>query len=287
MKAVYLRELKSYFTSFLGYILIAFLLLAVGIYSWFVNFLNQSPYFEYVIYNLNFVFLIMVPIITMRVFAEEKKQKTDTLIYSLPLKPISVVMGKYCALVSILLIAMTIISLYPLILSLFGTISLATSYSTIIGFLFLGMTLMSVGMFISSVTDNQIVAAAVTFVVLFISYLSSIIASGVSTSAFASFVSFCLISIIIAVFSAVITKNVSFGLIIGSILCSASIIIYVMFPTLLEGAIQNILKFLSVFDRLSYFVTGVFDLTSVIYYFSLSVMFIFFTVQSLEKRRWC
>ena len=287
MKSVYTRELKSYFTSFMGYVFIAFIMLAVGIYSWFINFLNQSPNFEYVVYNLNFIFLIAVPIITMRVFTEEKKQKTDMLLYSLPLKSSEIVLGKFFALITLMLISTVLICILPLILSIFGSISLMTSYSTITGFFLLGTALISIGVFVSAATDNQIVAAATTFTVLFISYLSSTIANGISTSAFSSFVSFCVISVLIALFAAIITKNISFGIIIACILCTVTVAIYLFFPTVMEGALQNTLQFISLFDRLSYFVTGVFDLTSVFYYLSITVMFIVLSTLTLEKRRWC
>lgn len=287
MKSVYTRELKSYFTSFMGYVFIAFIMLAVGIYSWFINFLNQSPNFEYVVYNLNFIFLIAVPIITMRVFTEEKKQKTDMLLYSLPLKSSEIVLGKFFALITLMLISTVLICILPLILSIFGSISLMTSYSTITGFFLLGTALISIGVFVSAATDNQIVAAATTFTVLFISYLSSTIANGISTSAFSSFVSFCVISVLIALFAAIITKNISFGIIIACILCTVTVAIYLFFPTVMEGALQNTLQFISLFDRLSYFVTGVFDLTSVFYYLSITVMFIVLSTLTFEKRRWC
>lgn len=287
MKSVYSKELKSYFTSFMGYIFIAFILIAVGIYSWFINFLNQSPNFEYVVYNLNFIFLIAVPIITMRVFAEEKKQKTDILLYSLPLKSSEIVLGKFFAIVTLLFISTAIMCIYPLILSLFGTISITTCYSTITGFFLLGVSLISIGVFISSVADNQIVAAAVTFCVLFISYLSSTIAKGISTSAFSSFVSFCVISVLVALFAAIITKNISFGVIIACVLCTVTVAVYLFLPGVMEGALQKLLEFVSLFDRLTYFVTGVFDLTSVFYYVSISALFIALTIQSFEKRRWC
>jgi len=286
MKSIYKREMKSYFTSYLGYIFISFILLATGIYSWYINFLNQSPKFEYIIYNLNFIYLIIIPIITMHIIAEERRQKTDKLLYSLPLKSTQIIIGKFAALVTLLFIPLIIISIYPLILSLFGTISLLTCYSTIMGFYLLGICLISIGIFISSLSDNQFVAASITFVIIFIAYLSPTIANGISTTAFASFAAIGIISIIISILFGLFTKKVSFGMIIATILLSIDTLIYIFYPTLLEGAIQKVLNSISLFDYLYYFVNGIFDITAIVYYISLTTLFVFFTVQAFEKRRW-
>ena len=286
MMSIFKRELKSYFTSFTGYIFIFFFLLATGIYSWFINYINQNPYFEYVIFNLNFLYLIAIPILTMRAIAEEKKQKTDKLLYSLPLSSLSIVLGKYLAIIVVLAVPMAIICIYPLILSIFGTISLPTCYSTIIGFFLLGAALTSIGLFVSSISDNQIVSAAATFAVIFIGYLSSTISSAIPTSAFASFFAFAVISAVIAILSGIVTKNVLFATIVGAVFLAADSLILLFFPTALEGLLQKVMNSLSVFDRLSYFVTGIFDLTSVVYYLSISALVVFFTIQSYEKRRW-
>ena len=286
MISVYKRELKAYFTSYIGYIFIAFILLTTGIYSWYINYLNQSPEFEYILFNLNFIYLIAVPILTMRTIAGERKQKTDCLLYSLPLSGSAIVIGKYLAQLTVLLIPTAIICVYPLILMLFGTISTLTCYSTIVGFFLMGAALISVGVFISSVTENQIVAAISTFAVLFISYLSSVISNGISTSAVTSFLSLCIIFLIISAAVAYFTRNGSFGVVTAIVLLLAATAIYLIAPSIYEGMIQKILNSVSLFDRLGYFVTGIFDITSVIYYLSVCSLFCFLTVQVIEKRRW-
>ncbi len=286
MLSVYKRELKSYFASYTGYIFTAFMLLTTGVYSWYINYLNQSPEFEYILFNLNFIYLIAVPILTMKTISEERRQKTDILLYSLPLSGTAIVFGKYFAQLTVLLIPTTVICLYPLLLMMFGTISTLTCYSTIFGFFLMGAALIAVGMFVSSLTDNPTVAAISTFAVLFISYLSSIIANGMSTAAITSLLVFFVITLLIAAFVGYITKNSVFAIMTGTFLLLVLTAVYLFFPALFEGAVQKVFNSLSLFDRLSYFVTGIFDLSSVIYYLSVCALFCFTTVQTVEKRRW-
>lgn len=286
MISIYKRELKSFFTTYIGYIFVSFILLTTGIYSWFINYLNQSPEFEYILFNLNFIFLIAVPILTMRTIADERRQKTDILLYSLPLKCSSIILGKYFAQLTVLLIPTLIICIYPLILMTFGTISAITCYSTILGFFLMGAALIAIGVFISSVTENQIVSAITTFAVLFIIYLSSTISNGISTAPIVSFLAFCIIIMLLGLIIAYFTKNSTFGILVAALMLSGASLLYVFCTNLYEGAIQKSLSFISVFDRLSYFVTGIFDVTTVIYYLSVCVLFCFLSVKMLGKRRW-
>lgn len=157
MTAVFRHELSSYFTNVTGYVFGAFLLLFAGIYTMAINLQSASPYFEYVLMNMDFIFLIIVPILTMRVIAEERRQKTDQLLYSLPLTMTQVALGKYLAMLVIFLIPVAIIGVYPLVLTAFGDVYLPAAYGALVGFFFLGASLIAIGMFISSLTESQAV----------------------------------------------------------------------------------------------------------------------------------
>ena len=159
MTAVLRHELSSYFTNVTGYVFGAFLLLFAGIYTMVINLQSASPYFEYVLMNMDFIFLIIVPILTMRVIAEERRQKTDQLLYSLPLTMTQVALGKYLAMLVIFLIPVAVIGVYPLVLTAFGAVYLPAAYGALTGFFFLGASLIAIGMFISSLTESQAVAA--------------------------------------------------------------------------------------------------------------------------------
>ena len=138
MNAIFKREFKSYFTNLSGCLFIGVLLLFTGIFVTSVNLLNQYAAFEYAIENVIIVFLLIVPLLTMRSIAEEKHSRTDTLLYSLPLKLSSVVLGKYFAMLAVFLIPIILMAFYPVILSAFGTVSYLNAYASLFGFLLLG-----------------------------------------------------------------------------------------------------------------------------------------------------
>ena len=164
MIAVYKRELRSYLTSMIGYLFIFFILLLTGIYFSAYQLGAAYPRFEYTLSALTFVFLISVPILTMRVLAEERKQKTDQLLLTAPVSVEKIVLGKYFALVTIFAIPMLIMCFYPLLMTKFGTVSLGAAYTAILGFFLLGCANLAIGVFISSLTESQVIAAVLTFV---------------------------------------------------------------------------------------------------------------------------
>ena len=160
MRAIYKREVKSYLTSMIGYLFIFFLLLLTGIYFTAYQLLSAYPKFEYTLNSLTFVFLIGVPILTMRVLAEERRQKTDQLLLTAPVSVSDIVLGKYLALVTVYGVAMAIICTYPLIMSKFGEVSFRAAYTAILGFFLLGCANLSIGVFLSSITESQVIAAS-------------------------------------------------------------------------------------------------------------------------------
>ncbi|MGN0163466.1 MAG: ABC transporter permease, partial [Candidatus Ornithomonoglobus sp.] len=115
MRAIFKRELHAMFTSITGYIFCAFILLFAGIYMTVINLKQGYANFEYVLGNMGFIFLIAIPILTMRSVAEERRQKTDALLYSLPVSMTRVVAGKFLAMLAVLFIPLFIIGFYPLI----------------------------------------------------------------------------------------------------------------------------------------------------------------------------
>ena len=278
MGAIYKRELKAYFTGMIGYAFIAAVLLFIGIYTTAYNLKYMYPMFEYVIDSSTILYVIVVPILTMRVLAEERRQKTDQLIYSLPLRLTDVVLGKYLAMVTLLAIPMAVVSLYPLMLSRYGALSLGTAYSAIAGFFLLGCCLIAIGLFMSSVTDSQLVAAVASFAALILCFLMSGITQLLTTTA--------VVSLAVGLAVRLMTGSLSTALLAG-LLCEVPLVgVYMVRPAVLEGAFAQILSALAAFDQLSNFLNGVFDLTAVVYFVSVTVLFLFFSVQSVEKRRW-
>ena len=155
MTAIYKRELKSYFQSMTGYVLIAFLVIFTGIYFMAYNLNSGYPYFSYVLMNINYVLIIIIPMLTMRSFAEERKNKTDQLLLAAPVKLFDIVMGKYLAMVTVFAVPCLIFCIFPIIIKSFGTAYLKVDYLSILMFFLLGCVYLAIGMFLSSLTESQ------------------------------------------------------------------------------------------------------------------------------------
>ncbi len=286
MKAVFRHELSSYLTNLSGYVFGAFLLLFAGIYCMVQNLQAALVNFEYVLGGMSFVFLVIVPVLTMRVLAEERRQKTDQLLYSLPLSMPQVVLGKYAAMLAIFLVPLAIISIYPIILTAYGNVYLPAAFSAIVGFFFLGAALIAIGVYISSITESQAVAAGLCFVVMLVNYFISDLAGYVSTTAFASLVAFMVLQLLLAVIVYWMTKNGLAALLTAAALTCGTVVYYMLCSTAFEGLFADIVGQLSLFERFYGIINGVFDLTSIVYYITVIGVFLFLSVQSMEKRRW-
>lgn len=286
MTAVFRHELSSYFKSVSGYVFGAFLLLFAGIYTTDINLNAGLTNFEYVLDYMCIIFLIVVPILTMRVVAEERRQRTDQLLYSLPLTMTEVVLGKYGALLVVFLAPMAVIGVYPLILSAFGNVYLPAAYSAWLGFFLLGAALLAIGMFISSLTESQAVAAGLCFLVMLVNYFITSLAGFISTTAFASFASFTVVILALAGIVWFMTRSGLASGVLALVLEAVLLFFYAGDTSAFEGLFPEVMENLSLFDQFYQFVNGVFDLRAVVYLLSVSGLFLFLTVQSLEKRRW-
>ena len=286
MTAIFRREVGSYFKGVLGYLLAAFLLVFAGIYCMAYNLSGYYANFEYVLSGISFIYLIAVPIISMRAIAEEKRQKTDQLLYSLPIRLSSVVMGKYLAMLTVLAVPTLILCLYPLILSQFGEINYATAYGAIVGFFLMGGCLLSIGLFISSVTESQVSAAVITLVTMLLLYFMSSLASFLPTDASSSLSALMVAAIVLAIILYLLTKNSLVSVLVGAVMIGGLYLWYQADSAAFSGLFAKIMEALSVFDRFETFVEGIFDLNCVVYYLSITGVCLFLTVQSMEKRRW-
>jgi ABC-2 type transport system permease protein len=285
MTAIYKKELRSYFTSVLGWLFVAFVLLVTGIYFVIYNLAGGYANVEYGLYDVTFVFLIIVPILTMRIMAEEQRQKTDQLLYTAPVRVTEIVLGKYLALLTILAIPMAAICAYPLILRIYGTIQPGTSYMAILGFFLLGAAELAVGMFLSSLTESPVLAAVLAFVVLLLSYFSSSLIGFIPSSPVLTYVILALlVAALLAVFY-FLTKNYLVPILFGAVF---EILLGALFILKREwfGDLSGVLGILDCTARYDDFVSGLLDVKAVVYYLSVMGLFLFLTVQSVQKRRY-
>ena len=286
MLAVYKKELRSYLTSMVGYVFIAFILLILGIYFTAYNLQYGSPDFGVTLSSVTFLFLIITPVLTMRILAEEKKNRTDQLLLTAPIAVWKVVLGKYLSMITIYLIPVAVGNLYPLIMGKYGAVSYPMAYTAVLGFFFLGCAQIAVGLFLSSVTESQIIAAVLTFGVLFCSFVMDGIAGFFSDTALTSMLTVLILVIFLAMVIYQMTKDVILSSIVGIGMSAVVVILYFIKSSLFSGLIQKVLDLFAIVNHFDNFVGGIFDVTGVVYMFSVICIFVFLTIQCIEKRRW-
>lgn len=286
MSAVFRHELRSYFHSLTAYVFGAFLLAVIGIGAMFYNLEAAVSNFEFVLSFASIIFVVIVPILTMRTLAEERRQRTDQLLYSLPITTTQVVLGKYLALLVVYLIPLAVISLYPLLFSQFGDVYLPTSYGSLFAFFLMGAALLAVGMFLSSLTDNQGFAAGIGVAAILLNYYSVSLAEYTSSTAMGSLIALYVIALLLGVVIHNLTRNENLAYGVTLVLIAALSVAYFVNSSAFEGLLPDIMTKLSLFRQFNSFVNGAFDLTAIVYYVSVMGFFLFLSVQSMEKRRY-
>lgn len=286
MLAIIGKELKAYFYSASGYVFMGIFLLICGIFFANYNLIPASPIFSDVLSSITFVFLVLVPVLTMKLIAEEKHQKTDQLLLTSPLSVSEIIVGKYLAAVLLFLISLLITVLYPIILRVFGTIAVGEIVATYVGFAFMGAALISIGLFVSSFTDNQVIAAVSSFGILLLIWIMDWIQQGLPSGKTSGVVFAVILILAFAVVLFFATRNIiiSFlGIIIGAIVM---LVVLIKDSALYEGFLPNFFGWFSLLKRFESFGMGMLDLSSLIYYITFSAAFVFLSIQMVEKRRW-
>lgn len=286
MTAIYKRELKSYLTSMVGYLFIFFVLVLTGIYFSAYQLSAAYPKFETTLSAVTFVFLIGVPILTMRVLAEERKQKTDQLLLTAPVSVGNIVTGKYLALVTVYAIPILVLCTYPLIMSKFGTVDFGTAYTAILGFFLLGCANIAIGLFMSALTESQVIAAVLTFILLFAFYMMNGISSFFSKTSMSTCVTFGLLILAAAIIVYTMIKNVLISAAVGVIGEVILVIVYLLKSSIFEGGIQKVLDIFNLSGHFDNFTNNIFDIKGIVYFLSVIAVCLFLTMQSILKRRW-
>ena len=286
MGAIFRHELRNYFHSLTAYVFGAFLLAVVGLGSVLYNLQAAVSNFEFVLSFASIIFVVIVPILTMRTLAEERRQRTDQLLYSLPITTTQVVLGKYFALLVVYLIPLAVVCLYPLLFSQFGEVYLPTSYGSLFAFFMMGAALLAVGMFLSSLTDNQGFAAGIGIAAILLNYYSVSLAEYTSSTAMGSLIALYVIALLLGVVIHNLTRNENLAYGVTLVLIAALSVAYFVNSSAFEGLLPDIMTKLSLFRQFNSFVNGAFDLTAIVYYVSVMGFFLFLSVQSMEKRRY-
>ena len=266
MGAIFRHELRNYFHSLTAYVFGAFLLAVVGLGSVLYNLQAAVSNFEFVLSFASIIFVVIVPILTMLTLAEERRQRTDQLLYSLPITTTQVVLGKYFALLVVYLIPLAVVSLYPLLFSQFGEVYLPTSYGSLFAFFMMGAALLAVGMFLSSLTDNQGFAAGIGIAAILLNYYSVSLAEYTSSTAMGSLIALYVIALLLGVVIHNLTRNENLAYGVTLVLIAALSVAYFVNSSAFEGLLPDIMTKLSLFRQFNSFVNGAFDLTAIVYF---------------------
>lgn len=233
MFAIFKRELKAYFTSPLGYVFLAIFYAFSGLFFYIFSLSVGSTDISSVFLMMFIVLMVFVPLLTMRLLSEDKKQKTDQLMLTAPVSLLSIVMGKFLAAYAIFAIGVAVMPVYGFVMSTFATVSWLPIWGNTVGLLLLGGIFVSIGLFISSLTENQMIAAIGGFFINLMILLMNTLKSALP-----------------------------------------------------NGFLQDVLSSISVYSRYSEITSGIFSLSSLIFFVSVIFIFLFLTVRVLEKRRW-
>jgi ABC-2 type transport system permease protein len=288
MAAIYKKEMRAYFTQMVGYLFLAFFILMVGMFFVFINIFSASGRFGDVLHNASIIFYILVPILTMRLFSEEARHKTDQLIFTSPLTIAQIVCGKFFAAFSLFLIGVAVTVVFPLILTRYAVAELpvAQIIGSYIGFILIGACAIAVGMFISVLTENQIIAAVGTFAAIYFMFIIDSIAMTMPISAVSSLIFAALLIIAAAGLWFYSTKHLISSIIIIFLGSLAAIILYINNNLIFDALIMRTLLWFSLYSRFGVLSQGVLNSADLIYYISFSALFVYLTMNLIEKRRW-
>lgn len=286
MTAIFKREFKSCFTGMIGWVIAAVSLFFLGLYFTNRNLLYASSDFASVLYTMTMILLFLLPAISMRSFAEERKNKTDQLLLTSPVSIPAIVAGKFLAELAVFALPLAAAVVMPLLLQAFGTVSLVAAYSALLGYLLLGGACLAVGTWISALTENQILAYLATFGALLVAYLMNGIQTMFTTGNLLAFVVFMIVLLVASVLVGVICKRLAAGAVV---FCAGAVVLFVLFqlrPAWLLAAFNAVLSTLALFEPFKDIVGGMFSIPAIVYYLSVMGLFLFLTGQALARRRW-
>ena len=287
MAAIYKRELKSCFLSMTGPVFVAFLIAFAGIYFMAYNMTAGYPYFSYTLSGSLIVFLVGIPLITMRSFSEERKNKTDQMLLTAPVSLGKIVMGKYLAMVTVIAIPNVVFCVFPLIIKSQGTAYLAVDYISIGVFFHLGCVYAVIGMFISSLTESQIIAYISTFGILLVLYLWDGILALLPSSSISGLVGVVILLAVVSFYIWHMTGNAVLSGGIALVGAIAGIVTYIVKPEVYENLLSRFLGKLALANVFTDITSNsIVDMTGIALYLSIIAVFVFLTVQTIQKRRW-
>jgi ABC-2 type transport system permease protein len=286
MIAILKRELQAYFITPIGYLYMGLFLLLSGVYFVIGNLLNQSSQFSGFLSQLLFIYLFAVPLLTMRLFSEEKRQKTDQLLLTSPVSVTGIVCGKFLAALILYTMAMAVTLLYAIVIDVYGDMLWPETAGSYIGFLFLGAAYISVGILVSASTENQLTAALVAFFVLLLVLLLDSIAQIIPADTRSGLIFAVAAGAAFTLFVFLNTRNLFITAAVFLVCAGAIAGFWFGKQAVFTGLPQKFLGWLSINRRYQPFAQGLLKVDALVYYASFSGLLLFLTIRIIEKRRW-
>lgn len=289
MTAIFKRELRSYFHGMLGYVLTAFLLASSGIYFLALNLgYGLTDFGYYTLYRTIFMLLLYIPVLTMRSLAEERRSRTDQLLLTSPVPVWGIVLGKFFAMCAVFALPCLMDVVMILILwALGGTVSaLAANFAALLCYFLLGCAAIAMGEFLSGLAENPIIAAVAGFSVLLLAYMMPSLRSLFNAGSAVALAVFTAIAGAASLMAGLRTRSFILGCLTFAALCLGLTGLFLLQSAWLTEAFSAVLSVLCFFTPFEDFVNNSFSLPTLVYYLTVTGMFLFFTAQSIEKRRW-
>lgn len=289
MTAIFKRELRSYFHGMLGYVLTAFLLASSGIYFLALNLgYGLTDFGYYTLYRTIFMLLLYIPVLTMRSLAEERRSRTDQLLLTSPIPVWGIVLGKFFAMCAVFALPCLMDVVMILILwALGGTVpALAANFAALLCYFLLGCAAIAMGEFLSGLTENPIIAAVAGFSVLLLAYMMPSLRSLFNAGSAVALAVFTAIAGAASLMAGLRTRSFILGCLTFAALCLGLTGLFLLQSAWLTEAFSAVLSVLCFFTPFEDFVNNSFSLPTLVYYLTVTGMFLFFTAQSIEKRRW-
>ena len=289
MTAIFKRELRSYFHGMLGYVLTAFLLASSGIYFLALNLgYGLTDFGYYTLYRTIFMLLLYIPVLTMRSLAEERRSRTDQLLLTSPVPVWGIVLGKFFAMCAVFALPCLMDVVMILILwALGGTVpALAANFAALLCYFLLGCAAIAMGEFLSGLTENPVIAAVAGFSVLLLAYMMPSLRSLFNAGSAVALAVFTAIAGAASLMAGLRTRSFILGCLTFAALCLGLTGLFLLQSAWLTEAFSAVLSVLCFFTPFEDFVNNSFSLPTLVYYLTVTGMFLFFTAQSIEKRRW-
>lgn len=286
MKAIYKKELRLFYTTMTGYVAAAMMLVLVGVCSHVVNLKGGLSGLEYALLSSRWALALVVPVLTMRSFVEEKKQHTDLLLSASPVTPAQIVLGKFFATATVYALPLAVVGFYPLIFSAYGSIDLPSALLTLLAMLLLGLALIPIGMFISSLTESYVVATLVSIGAMMLMYFFTDIGSMASDSGTVALIVLTALVVGLVAVVYLLTRSSAAAVMTGAVLELACVVAYFISSAALTSLLRSLLSWLGLFSMSQNLFSGVLDIPAIVYYLSITGLFLFLCAGTLERRRW-